>query len=106
LLYEWSDDDGFIIKPKRIRIFKYTEEIWHHLGNHTKPGQIYDKKGNLYLSSIEDYLAMLNKEKHAMIKQTTKWLVLYQRNVGNKLQFPLKPNGSLDHIEVFISQKI
>jgi hypothetical protein len=106
LLYKWSDDDGFIVKPKRIRIFNYTGEIWHHLGNHAKPGQIYETKGSWYLSSIEDYLVMLNKEKHAMIKQTAQWLGPYERKAGNKLQFPIKPNIALDHMEVFISNKI
>ena len=106
LLNVWTDDEEFMIKPKKIRIFNYSGEIWHHLGAHAKPGQIYETKGDWYLSNMDDYLEMLKKEKHSMIKRSAEWIGPYERKYNGKLRFPLRPFISIDHMEVFISNKI
>jgi hypothetical protein len=103
----WTDDDNYMIKPKQIRIFEYSNEIWHHLGEHAKPGQILQEVGGWYLSHVDDYKIMLKKEEHQMMKHDIKWRKPYFDKEGVQFTFPNKPsNSSYDHLEVFISNKI
>jgi hypothetical protein len=106
LLSRWTDEHGFLIKPKRIRIFNHTGNVWHHLREYAKPGQILQTKGQWYLSTVEDYQEIFKRAEHEMMKQTISWVAPYARKSGEKISFPNRHNVCLDHMEIFISEKI
>jgi hypothetical protein len=102
ILNKFKDSDGYILKPKRIRIFNYDGLIWHHLNRNVKPGQIIKQKGDWYLSEMSDYKELLKLEEHNMKKDSIGFL----KKHNNELNLNVKNIYTIDHLEVFISNKI
>lgn len=90
----------FIQKPSP-KIFEYTGNIWHHLGEYLSPSGVIKKKGGWTLSAFDEYKHALEKDMHAAIKLQTHQY--NQRKIPYSTKNPY--NGVCkDHLEVFIEK--
>ena len=100
-LDEYGDQkDILIVKPK---IFKYTGELWHHLGKHCHHCDIIKEHHSWVKTSFEVYVEALRKEFHYM-------------KLGGRESYMGKDNAPFvncnnptryftkDHLEVFIER--
>lgn len=100
-----TTDKSYWIKPKKPKIFTYTGQIWHHLGENLKPCEYIKKKGNWWLSEYKDYEKAFNIEKHTLMSNTHKSIV-NEWNGNLDLTIKTRDFGyySKDHLEVFIER--
>lgn len=92
------DDEYYVVKPKKYKVFEHTDEIWHHLGYNLKPSQILSRKGDWYLTDYRSFVEAFEKEKHNCLKQT-KRILQTERFSNNPFWCITK-----DHLEVFIEK--
>ena len=90
----------FVKKPSP-KIFEYTGNLWHHLGEYLGPSGVIKQKGGWTLSSFDEYVIALKKDNHEAIKlQTHEY---NQRKIPYSTKNPY--NGVCkDHLEVFIEK--
>lgn len=105
---DW-DNTGFprsvMVTRPHPRIFSYTGELWHHLGEYLKPHQILKRHGNWVKSSMSDYRIALEKDMHNARKESTSFSKK-NTNLLNLLSSAKSPFRcySKDHLEVFIEK--
>ena len=92
----------FIEKPKP-RIFEYSGEIWHHLGEHLKQDLILGTKDSWVKSTVEDYRDALDKNMLSAHKQMMKWSYNTTHRVLPTHKMALS-RGTKDHLECFIEK--
>lgn len=86
-------------KPKK---FKYTGEIWHHLGEHVPNNLILKRNKGWVLTDFITFVKAFNKELHEETKHQNKFWLWKHLEGGNKTK--LYKNISKDHFEVFIER--
>ena len=102
-----KDGVQYKVKPKKVKVFEYSGEIWHHLDT-IKPNQILQTKGSWYLSTYKDYCIALKKERHNLKRDTYRSILNYES--GNNKNFKeMTVRGdfgwyNIDHLEVFIEK--
>lgn len=77
------------LHPKK---FAYSGELWHHFGCYLKPEQILAENGAWVKSSVEDFKAALDKDRHE-----------YKKQCHNSPQWHYKSYAE-DFLEVFIEK--
>jgi hypothetical protein len=60
----------YMVKIKEPKIFTHTGEIWHHLP--AFPSETIAEKGSWVKSSYDDYVNILNRYRHSMLKEAHK----------------------------------
>jgi hypothetical protein len=99
---EHGDDAKFVLVQKPSpKIFEYTGNLWHHLGEYLSPSGVIKKKGGWTLSTFDEYKQALEKDMHQAIKLQT-----HQYN-QRKIPYSTKnPYCGVckDHLEVFIEK--
>ena len=88
----------FIAVYKKPRFFKYSGEIWCHLGEQLQPEHIIEESGSWVKVTMEDYLYAIRKEKHDLKKFKIQVFGMKYKDTN-----PYK-NISTDHLEVFIEK--
>ncbi len=96
-----KDDKEYLVKPKKLKIFEHTGELWHHLGHHLKPSQIKKSKDNWTLSDYSDYYEAFQKERHSCFKQAMNIFGEEMNKMESKNPFRF---FVVDHLEVFIEK--
>jgi hypothetical protein len=90
-----------LVQKPSPKIFEYTGNIWHHLGEFLSPSGVIKQKGGWTLSSFDEYKKALEKDMHAAIK--------LQTHEYNQRKIPYSTKNPYcgvckDHLEVFIEK--
>jgi hypothetical protein len=89
--FEWDKEYYSILyRNANRKKFSYNGPLWHHLKDGVTQDKILDEKGAWIKTDMDTYRKALLKELHQM----------------NTIKFRHHINTSLDHMEVFIDQKI
>jgi len=92
---------SYVTILNKPRIFEYNGLIWHHLNNINE--YIIKENGSWILTTMQNYILLLKKEKHANLKELNK---IDKSSIG-KITDPFKGSGltiGKDHLEVFIEK--
>lgn len=96
LHYNGEDEPYDLLKPKKIKVFEYKGELWHHLGHQLKPSEILLTKGSWYLTTFKTYAKALKKEFSSKKIELKNELEIETNNPFSTI--------STDHLEVFIEK--
>lgn len=79
--------------------FSYNGPLWHHLESYISQDKILDKRGMWVKTDMETFIEALKKELHQNLK--------FDREIGKgkSISGSVK-SGGVEHLEVFIDQKI
>lgn len=94
----------YLIKKKKLKVFSYTGELWHHLKNSAvKPFEIIAKVGDWIKTDYETFVRAYEQDKIDCIKQLRSndqfpisQIEINTRNIYNHF--------SKEHLEVFIER--
>lgn len=81
--------------------FKYSGPIWHHLIGSVKPFEVLDRHGDWVKTDMLPFINALKKELHSISKIDMQW----SPNKGQPWRKSIK-SSTIDHLEVFIDEKI
>lgn len=103
--HQYRDHEPYYLAVlKKPKIFDYQGELWHHLGGHLRPFQILYTEGDWVKTTYENYLFVLRKEQHELLKwkHTTKeWDDNFKASLTNNVW---RKSTNYDHLEVFIEK--
>ena len=81
--------------------FSYKGTLWHHLDQHVPEHLVLDRMGSWVKTDIDTFHSALKKELHSMSKED------FKLGDGKPVRGSIKSSSaSLDHLEVFIDEKI
>lgn len=92
---------------KQRKEFKYTKELWHHLGEHCKPEEIIERKGSWVLTEFSVWEKAYSKESiNLRYGENNKHYDMSTNSINEPGRSGVSGMCSKDHFEVFIDQKI
>lgn len=105
-VYSSVEIDGkyYKTKPKKVKVFDYQGEVWHHLGHNLKPSEILQTKGGWVLTDMYYFKKAFKKEFSQLIKgyksAHKSWCNGQLPNAMNNIT----KHVCIDHLEVFIEK--
>jgi len=110
------DHTNYLTVMKPPKIFEYYGELWHHLGEYLKPGQIIGECGSWVKSTYEDWLIAFDKNRHDELRYThgvkfgsndsKQWDSTIKDRIKRTNPYIQSPffTTCKDHLEVFIEK--